>query len=123
MTVRLLITGSRSWDREDLILDELTKFADWATRRGQSVSLLSGTAAGADRMCERVGKRLGFNIERFPADWNAHGKRAGFVRNQEMVNTGPDFCLAFIKSGSRGASMTARIAQESGIVTRVVEID
>lgn len=123
MTVRLLITGSRSWDREDIICDELTRFAQWARRSGETVSMLSGTAKGADQICEKFARSLGFVIERYPANWDLYGKRAGFVRNQQMVDTKPDYCLAFVKNGSRGASMTARIAELSGIRTRIVYLD
>lgn len=116
---RLLITGSRSWSDVDAIKRE---FDVVAQHEGTNVTLVSGTAGGADSMCEYVAKLLGWTIERHPADWNTHGKKAGFVRNREMVELGADFCLAFIKDDSVGASMTARIAKEAKIPTKQVKV-
>jgi hypothetical protein len=116
---RLLITGSRSWNDIDAIKRE---FDVVAQHEGANVTLVSGTAGGADSMCEYVASLLGWVIERHPADWNTHGKKAGFVRNREMVELGADFCLAFIKDDSAGASMTARIAKEAKIPTKQVKV-
>lgn len=115
--MRILITGSRTWHDEGQIIDALlgatagVPFGD--------ITLVSGACPqGADRLCEKVAEALGMKVERHPADWSRHGKRAGFVRNAEMVALGADICLAFIKDGSKGATMTADLAERAGIKTR-----
>lgn len=115
---RLLITGSRSWVDENAIVEQ---FRLVHARYGSEVTLISGACKkGADAMCEKLAAPAGWIIETHPADWNTYGKSAGFKRNAEMVESGADACLAFIKDGSAGASHTARLAEEAGIPTKRV---
>lgn len=130
MPKRILITGSRDWDDEKAIDDALYDAWDelmegeplWTENH---ITLVSGNCpTGADAIAEGLWTiRAGFPIERHPADWDAFGKKAGFIRNAEMVELGADICLAFIKNGSKGASMTARMAEEAGIETRRFEVN
>jgi hypothetical protein len=113
---RVLITGSRTWTNETLMreaFESINKDNEYNFR----VILVHGTAKGADSMADKIGQELGWSIERHPADWNTHGKRAGFVRNSEMVSLGADICLAFIKENSRGATMCAALAEKKNIPT------
>jgi hypothetical protein len=113
-TRRLLVTGSRDWDDEIAIMTEISNIAI----PPEAWVLVSGACpTGADAIAEAFAEGLGMTVERHPADWRQYGKRAGFVRNAEMVNLGADICLAFIKNNSRGASMTASLAQRAGIET------
>jgi hypothetical protein len=109
---RVLVTGSRDWDNELAVMMALSNIAipphEW--------TLVSGACpTGADAIAEGFAEGLGMQIERHPADWNSHGKRAGFIRNAEMVSLGADYVLAFIKNDSKGASMTAKLAEEAGL--------
>jgi len=111
---RVLITGSRDWIASGTIMGALMKA--W-NDLGPFV-LVHGDARGADRMAAGYHSHWGGECEAHPAQWELHGKRAGFVRNAEMVALGADLCLAFIKDESRGATMCARLAEEAGIPTR-----
>ena len=121
---RILITGSRDWDDEARIRFEL-EFAykglrptDWPRGTIFPVVLVSGACpTGADRIAETIWEAQGLPVERHPADWDQFGKRAGFLRNQKMVDLGAVMCLAFIKNNSRGATHTADAAQRGGIPT------
>lgn len=109
----ILVTGSRNWSDLALVKKELNLLKDlWGTE----VTVLSGQCpTGADRMCENIAREFGWKLKLYPADWNQYGKSAGPIRNKQMVDHGADICLAFIKDGSRGASGTAKLAEEAGI--------
>lgn len=118
MTYRILITGSRLWDAPSVIRAALADV--WAPGR----ILVSGASPrGADMMCEACWTHWGGPVERHPALWGTHGKRAGFVRNKVMVARGADVCLAFIRNSSAGASHTVGLARQAGIPTRVFRAD
>lgn len=112
---RLLITGSRTWENEDVMRKLLVKIYDQVKDRDPI--LVHGTAPGADQMASLIWLDLGGAVEPHPADWEQYGKQAGFVRNQQMVDLGANLVIAFIRDNSRGASMTARIAERAGIKT------
>lgn len=123
--MRILVTGSRFWTSEPPIYETLLR---WLGE--PQVTLVSGACPprmhlgrwykGADRICEEAARAYGWTVELHPAEWTLHGKRAGFLRNQEMVDLGADYCCAFILNNSAGATMTERIARKAGIPTIVV---
>jgi hypothetical protein len=122
--MRILVTGSRDWDDYYTIFAALEDVVDGVPM--DEVTLVSGACpTGADRLAEREFEYVGRHdqIERHPADWEKHGRSAGYVRNKEMVDLGADVCLAFIKNGSKGASMTAAMAEEAGIPTVRYEVN
>lgn len=49
--------------------------------------VIHGGARGVDVMAGQWAQQKGYPVRVFDADWAVHGRRAGYVRNQEMVNT------------------------------------
>lgn len=119
--MRILITGSRDWDDETLVREALDSFRDHIPKTVQHILVSGGCRTGADLMAEDYARKVGWAVECHPADWGRYGKRAGYVRNKEMVGLGADICMAFILNDSRGATMTVELAVAAGIETRIFE--
>ena len=60
------------------------------------------------------GKRVA--LECYPADWDRHGKAAGPIRNQRMIDTGVDLVVAFHDDleHSKGTGHMVKIARLHG---------
>jgi len=53
-------------------------------------------------------------LKGYPADWIQYGKRAGYIRNQQMLTEGkPDLVVAF--PGGRGTKMMVSLAEKAGV--------
>ena len=119
--MRVLVTGSRDWDDQVQLYTAFT--AVFLDARKETVSLVSGNCpTGADKMAEDLFEAMGYEVERYPADWSL-GKKAGYLRNKAMVDSKPDLCVGFVKNNSRGASMTVKLAQDAGIETYIYRQD
>ncbi|MFF8918019.1 SLOG family protein [Streptomyces sp. NPDC015032] len=102
----VLVTGSRSWNDEQGMRDAFNDaWRGWGVESVTRPVLLSGHCPeGADAMAERLWRSAGFEVVAFPASWSAHGRAAGFRRNQEMVDAAQVFrdagaqvlCAAFL---------------------------
>ena len=80
--------------------------------------LVSGTARGADRLAEKWATEKGLCISSFPADWNTHGKSAGYKRNVEMAENA-DALVAFWDGMSKGTQHMINIASKKKLLVQV----
>lgn len=117
--IRIIVAGSRNFDNYDLLSSELTKYI-----ASYEVVIVSGTAKGADRLGERFATDNGFEIRRFPADWNKYGKSAGVIRNREMADyasKGNGILFAFWDGKSKGTEHMITIANKCDLEVHVVK--
>jgi hypothetical protein len=124
---RVLVTGSRDWPAPGVVWAALNDVQADLLPTGRPLVVVHGACpTGADAQAADWAKVAGqfttsVREEVHPAEWRPGGvldRGAGFRRNTAMVALGADVCLAFIKDGSRGASHTARIAEQAGIPVR-----
>ena len=116
---RVLVTGSRNWTNRATIKEAMIGVWETAMRPEEMVLVSGANPKGADHIAEQVASDCGWRIERHPAQWDKWGKAAGVRRNTEMVESGVDVCIAFIKDRSKGATNCSQTAMRAGIETRV----
>lgn len=96
--MRVLVTGPREWREWNTVKRACYEMSAVCAGR-ETVTLIEGEAQGADTMFRIFAERLGWTIEPYRADWYPGGTldlRAGHKRNQKMVDSGADVCLALI---------------------------
>lgn len=82
-------------------------------------TIVSGAASGADILGKQYAIDRKLNYIEFPADWNKYGKRAGFIRNQEIVDSS-DFVIAFWDGVSNGTKNSIELAKLDKIPTLII---
>lgn len=107
---KLLVCGGRYYSDRSRLYQVLD---DYAERCGVSL-IIHGAARGADALAGEWAADRGITEKRFPADWRKHGRSAGHIRNQEMLDkAGPSVVIAF-PGGPGTANMVAR-ARAAGV--------
>ena len=104
--MRVIVCGGRDYSDERTI-DTVMRALSMPT------IVVHGDARGADRLAGHVARNLGLTVENHPADWKAHGKAAGPIRNQAMLDAGADLVIAF-PGGAGTADMVGR-ARSAGV--------
>ena len=73
--------------------------------------IIHGAAAGADAMAGRYARENDIECREFPAEWERHGRSAGYRRNQQMLDEGkPDMVVAF--PGGPGTQNMVKISRQ-----------
>jgi hypothetical protein len=81
--------------------------------------VISGAAKGADSLAARWAKQHGVALIEFPADWDKHGKAAGFIRNRDIIEAA-DEVLAFWTGDSKGTAHSLSLAKRQRKTTLIV---
>lgn len=76
----LLIASSRDFNNYDL----LCYYMSLILKNNKIDKIMSGGARGADSLAQRYADEHNIPFQLFPANWDLHGKSAGYIRNVEM---------------------------------------
>jgi len=107
MKTRILITGGRDFTDTEFIDSVLDKvYYDYL----EEIHLILGGASGVDTLAQCWATNKKVDHEVIYAEWKKYGKRAGYLRNMEMVHKNPD--LAIIFPGGIGTSMMKKICND-----------
>lgn len=108
--LKILICGTRDREPVELLRKILATFP-------LDTLVIAGAAKGVDRTAAMVAVGLGLQVQEFPALWDVYGKGAGPIRNQQMLDQGPDIVIAFHNDPGLGKGtrdMVAR-ARKAGV--------
>lgn len=121
-TLRVLITGSRDWAAHAVAEQVIARLL---ARYGPNLILVHGGAKGVDLAFELAAKEHDLATEVHEANWTKHGRRAGPLRNEAMVNLGADLCIAVHRDlwGSKGTAGCVRLALAAGIPVWLIDSD
>jgi hypothetical protein len=118
---KLIVAGGRDFNNMLLMDTFIMKYVK-SLPDDQSVSIVSGMAKGADRLAFEWAKAQNCKCYEMPADWNTHGRRAGFLRNNDMANVSQGL-LAFHDGVSKGTQHMIAIARNKNLNVRVIQYD
>lgn len=124
--LRVIIAGSRDFNDYQLLKKSVIEIICAKTMLSDSTKIISGTARGADSLGERFANEMGLEIKRFPANWAGFGKRAGYIRNEQMAQYAAEddnygMLIAFWDGKSRGTKHMIDLANKYNLEVHVIE--
>jgi hypothetical protein len=116
--MKVLICGGRDFDDYLKVLETLDQIHGFNPECGACddniTVIIHGAARGADTLGGKWASDRGIPVEVYPAQWNKYGKKAGFLRNTQMLEEGqPDMVVAF--TGGRGTDMMVNLSAKAGV--------
>ena len=115
--MKLIVAGSRSFEDFNYLSETIEANFDVV-----SLEIVSGGARGTDRLGEEFSRKWGIPLHRFPAEWDKHGRSAGYIRNKEMADFG-DALIAFWDGYSKGTGHMIDLATKAGLRVEVIIVD
>jgi len=106
--ITIAIVGSRKWRDRQAVRDCISVLDPERHR------IISGGARGVDSLARRYANEYGIEFQEFPANWDELGKRAGMIRNGEMIKHA-DVLYAFILNSSNGTQNMIDRAERKGL--------
>lgn len=113
---KVIIAGSRDFNNYEFLESNCNYYLK---NKFPNIEIVSGGARGADRLGERYAENYLLDIKFFRADWGLYGKRAGYLRNEQMALYS-NALIAFWDKESKGTKHMIGLAKKQGLKVRVV---
>lgn len=108
--MRVLVCGGRGFADRTLLCGVL----DGLRKTHGELRIIEGAAFGADSLAAEWAIENDQELQEFPADWKKHGRAAGPLRNQRMLDEGkPEMAVAF--KGGRGTNDMVERIKKAGV--------
>ena len=123
-TYKILVCGGRHFESYGLLKVVLGKLIEKFHIDISTSEIVSGHCQGADMLGEKYAEEYGISVKCFPADWKKYKRKAGPIRNKQMIDYISGFenklVVAFTTADTVGTKNTIKLAQKNDIP--VVEI-
>lgn len=118
----LAIVGSRDFHNYDRFLEGINEaLEEWELTIDNIGKIVSGGAKGADSLAERFAKDYSIECKIFLPEWDKLGKKAGLLRNTDIVNAAT-YMIAFPSKDSKGTFDSINKAKTKNIPLKVINI-
>ena len=114
---KVIIAGGREFNNYELMCKKVDRIL--SNKNTSEIQIISGNARGADKLGEKYAKDNNISLMCFPANWKRYGKRAGYIRNEQMAKEA-DALIAFWDGQSKGTKHMIDIARSKGLLIRVI---
>jgi hypothetical protein len=114
--LKVIVAGSRGFNDYEFLKEKL----DFLFQNKGEITIVSGTARGADKLGERYAEERGYDVIEMPADWDRFKKSAGYIRNEEMAKIA-DASVIFWDETSKGAKHMIDLSHKYELKTRVIK--
>lgn len=118
-TFKVIIAGGREFDDYPLLEKTMDNLL---SNTRTDIIVVCGMARGADSLGEKYAKSRGYQIDYFPANWNLYGKKAGYIRNEQMAKNA-DALVAFWDGQSKGTKHMINLAYKYNLKVRIKRYD
>ena len=113
--MKLAVVGSRNFNDYPL----LKKYLDYIHSKQPITHIISGGAKGADSLSEKWANENGIEKIIFYPNWNKFGKRAGFLRNESIINE-CNKCIAFWDGKSKGTKHSIDLCEKNNKKCKII---
>lgn len=120
--IRIIIAGGRDFSNYSLLKQNVDTIVK--SFHNENLTIISGTARGADTLGEQYAEEHHLPIRKFPADWDTYGKAAGHIRNAQMAKYASEgtkgMLVAFWDGKSRGTDNMIQTARKKDLEVYIV---
>ena len=105
--MKLAIVGSRSFSDYEILEREICSHF-----KPEDIELvISGGAVGTDTLAKQFANKYQINLMELLPDWNKYGKRAGYIRNIDIIGSA-DYVYIFWDGSSPGTKQDISLCKK-----------
>ena len=116
--MKLAIVGSRTFNDYNLLVNFIEKHYN----PSEIDTIISGAARGTDTLGRLYAKDNGYQLIEFPANWKKYGRRAGFMRNVDIIKN-CDECVCFWDGKSQGTKHDIELCEQMNKPYKICRFD